>query len=869
MDGNRPLLLFPAPVQQARATRPRPGPKFHFPSKGDQVARFGPQLANLAGAMSRQRVAVMSSPDWTEPEKVLVFEVAGSVKDFVKAVNKAGLEWLMDLQSEAIEADEEFFLVDYRDGSRKKTSSLDGRLYLTMTDHRALGELMSLWKLWVDGQKLPRGLTPWRHVFAQLKSVRYWDAQDRLDGTGLAEDWAERLSSGQQMVPLEVEMWYRDHRGNRDVAENHVANLIRDAGGEVSSSAVIEEIRYHAVAGWIPGSQVGAFLARSDRKAQLVRCDDVMFLRPTGQVGVLTSLDEVEDSVSPVDDVLPSGAPVAALLDGMPVQRHPLLARHVVIDDPDDWAEEYPVRARLHGTQMASLIVHGDLDGDGLSIPTPLLVRPIMRPGPVDFHGKTPERIPEAVLPADIVRRALVRIFEGEAGEAATAPSVRVVNLSIGDPARPFARAMSPWARCLDWLSYRYGVLFVVSAGNEASNVQLGIPKHGLSAASDEARRDAFLLACVEGFAEKRLISPAESMNAVTVGAVHADASGIVDLASDFCEPFPNDTRFPSPIGRFGLGYRRSVKPDVVNFGGRAVYSEQPGHDGVNAIARLRPSSRAPGQRVAVPPQSAASAGATAHTCGTSNAAALTTRMAVLLHARVVQPILDSPERLPMSRRHQSVMLKTLLVHGARWPIEQQAIADVLSAAGMNGTQTRDWRTRMFGYGLPDPDRVTYCTDQRATLLGWSDIDPEEAHLYRVPIPPSLSGRRESIRLTVTVSWFTPLNARHQEYRRAALDVEFPDVNPKDAFGAIGTDADYNATGRGSLLHRVLEGRRASAFGDDDFLDIRVNCRAAAGDLEDSVPYAIAVTLEVAEESIVPIYEEVRARVGVPVTVTA
>jgi len=30
------------------------------------------------------------------------------------------------------------------------------------------------------------------------------------------------------------------------------------------------------------------------------------------------------------------------------------------------------------------------------------------------------------------------------------------------------ATAMSPWARLLDWLSYRYKILFVISAGNHS-----------------------------------------------------------------------------------------------------------------------------------------------------------------------------------------------------------------------------------------------------------------------------------------------------------------------------------------------------------------------------------------------------------------
>ena len=50
-------------------------------------------------------------------------------------------------------------------------------------------------------------------------------------------------------------------------------------------------------------------------------------------------------------------------------------------------------------------------------------------------------------------------------------------------------------------------------------------------------------------------------------------------------------------------------------------------------------------------------------------------------------------------------------------------------------------------------------------------------------------------------------------------------------------------------------------FVDDANLEIQVSCRAGAGTLEDEVPYALAITLEVAEELGIDIYEEVRAAV--------
>ena len=58
---------------------------------------------------------------------------------------------------------------------------------------------------------------------------------------------------------------------------------------------------------------------------------------------------------------------------------------------------------------------------------------------------------------------------EGDGAGEATAPEVFLVNLSLGDPRRPFSGPMSPWAKLLDYLAERYGILFLVSAGNVKS----------------------------------------------------------------------------------------------------------------------------------------------------------------------------------------------------------------------------------------------------------------------------------------------------------------------------------------------------------------------------------------------------------------
>ena len=79
---------------------------------------------------------------------------------------------------------------------------------------------------------------------------------------------------------------------------------------------------------------------------------------------------------------------------------------------------------------------------------------------------------------------------------------------------------------------------------------------------------------------------------------------------------------------------------------------------------------------------------------------------------------------------------------------------------------------------------------------------------------------------------------------------------------------DTQFTVRGAIRHEVWRGTRAHQVPGRD-LDIQVSCREDAGTLEDSVPYALAVTLEVADTLRIDLYGPVRAaieamRVAVP-----
>ena len=87
-----------------------------------------------------------------------------------------------------------------------------------------------------------------------------------------------------------------------------------------------------------------------------------MFLRPQSVLRDPLDTEVLRDLTTgrPPEPGPVRGAPIVALLDGMPVQAHTLLADRLIIDDPDDLESRALVSQRVHGTAMASLILHGD-----------------------------------------------------------------------------------------------------------------------------------------------------------------------------------------------------------------------------------------------------------------------------------------------------------------------------------------------------------------------------------------------------------------------------------------------------------------------------------------------------------------------------
>lgn len=497
---------------------------------------------------------------------------------------------------------------------------------------------------------------------------------------------------------------------------------------------------------------------------------------------------------------------------------------------------------------MASLICHGDLSRpqtEVKSLARPIYVRPVMKPHPV----KGEEQIPAERFQEDIIEVAVREMFESN---TPSAPEIRVVNLSLGNTEQVYLQEMSPWARLLDWLSFKYKVLFVVSAGNYLDTIQLTDIANG----TDMLQGNEKVLSGIDNNQRNhRLLSPAESMNSLTIGSLQHDYSGELSDSVLGFDPI-DDMRLPAPYSRVGPDYRGTIKPEILTTGGRLLYDEDPVNDNIlNPVISTQP----PGVQTAYPGALSEVLDNTTYQVGTSHAAAIISHGAGHIYEMLEDLREDNPGML--SQDFDAVLIKVLLVHGASQG-DSSNIYEILRNP-TNKLKFKKYLSRYLGYGAVDIARVLECTQIRATVLGCGSIKDKERHQYRFPLPASFS-IGSYLRLTGTVAWFSPINPFHIGMRRAKLWFEGNGL--EGIQGHTRLEIDWQQVRKGTVQHEIFDLDKNNLPGDT--LELFVECASDAGKLDDEIPYGLAVTLEVAEQENIDLYQVVRDRIRQPVEIT-
>lgn len=834
------------PRKSDRGVAGRGGPsKVRLPSRQRQVARLSRAIRDLGRAISADEASLGAVPGWA-PERVLVLEIADSVEDFVRAVQRVpGLDLLFEFEERDVPIDDDFY------DTREDRESIGGMLYLLMATQDGVRELAGLWRTYQEEGEWPYGQTKFRDVFARLRNIRPWGIQDWLGQSGLLEDWAIRSEQEESKLPAEVELWYRGDVSGRERAARQVQTLVEERGGSVLKERVIPEIGYHALLVEFAPEDVG--MLREPEEVRLLRAPGLLMMRPVGQATTVDlDIQDVLDGGFTLGP-LPEGEsePAVALLDGLPLEQHPGLAGRLLVDDPDDIESSYlSARERVHGTAMSFLVANGDVTlADAHSLQSRLYVRPILRPEGPDWAQPRREVMPSDELPVDLVHRAFRRMFEGDGDDVPRAPNVECVVLPIGDPSAPFVTRMSPFARLLDWLADRYSVAIVVSAGNWDDAIQLPVDPQQFQAMGRDEREESVLHHLGSQRGTRRIMSPSESFNALTVGASVSGGMG-PQLSADTIELLETPS-LPATYSSHGLGYRRSIKPDVLFPGGRGAHRISDSHNGVN-LESLH-GSRSGGHVVPSPVMGTVAVPYTV-VRGTSNATSLAGHLGGLTQ-EYLSDLLEQERPGWWEDAFVAPLIKAIVAHGARWGEAGEILKEAFAPA-VGSRKIREYVSRFIGVGSVSERNPLECSASSIVLLACGHVAEDEADHWAIPLPPSLSGHVGERRLTVTLAWLSAANPRNQKYRRAKLWFE---VN-NQLVGASTRESDHNAVRRGTLQHETFVGDRATGFADGEFVDLSVHCAQDAGRLTGDVGYAAVVRLESADGSL-PIYSEVRDRV--------
>jgi hypothetical protein len=776
---------------------------------------------------------LQADPSAIAPERLLVFEVRGAIDSFANAIRRVpGLELIDEEELEGSEEDRA------------------PEAYLLVPDAAALRNILSLWQRWIAGQPMEEGFTPWRDVFATLRDIRVWGPNDRVqqeDREILADEVRDRPDD--DLITLEIELIFRASDALAHTSELSATHAIQTTGGDVLSRCRIPDIAYHAL---LVRLSVAAVRNIVDRlSVGISGMDPVMYIRPQSVASIIEAEDASRSSPSPTISLPTESDPILALLDGVPVSQHPLLRGFLNVDDQFGLEADAIVAERTHGTAMASLIAHGDRN----SPPEQPLKR---RLHCVPVLGAK-DQFPDGRLIVDLIYSAIIAMREGN---DATAPNVIIVNLSLGNARKVFHGRMSAWARLLDRLAHRLGILFCVSAGNHAGPFEISsVPTMAaLEGAAPAERAKQTLSSVAKLIGSRRLLSPSETINGISVGAANIDAVSDVDRrrAVGRADPYhPLITANPSSA--LGPGFASSVKPDILMPGSREHLSMVSSGETLS----VRPSSagRPHGLKVAAPPRP----GGTSwehYTCGTSAATALASRTAHRIHDALEDAYGNAFLQLAHSQR--AALLKALLVHTATWPAESATfIKSILGPAdGRQSVRQKDNIRRFLGYGLVDADEAVSCASDRATFWAVGSLGPEKRCPINVPIPICLSGQARPHLIKASLAWFTPVRPGRQSYRSVKLVLFASEELDELRVAPSSTQPDLNQSSKGTVFSRRWDGNRAPVVSASSTITLMIQREIDRGPkVDELVPFGLAVSI--AMPGVVEVYDQARARLGI------
>ena len=304
----------------------------------------------------------------------------------------------------------------------------------------------------------------------------------------------------------------------------------------------------------------------------------------------------------------------------------------------------------------------------------------------------------------------------------------RVVNLSLGDPRRPYHPPRpTVLAADIDDLSRRLGLVVVISAGNyplaQHSRAERVINDYPTLILEDESGG---------------LLDPAPAALALTVGALCADfGQGAVPSRENIDRQPLGMAGHPSPATRTGPGPLYMIKPELCAPGGGFSYDH-----GTQRLIERDPSVHVLGADGSRPDRLLATG------AGTSFAAPLFSHAA--LRVLGAYPALTS-------NGVRALLLASVEPTPPVIEIDSKAVA-------------RKQQARLTGYGRVSAERAEASNDHRAVLLAEEVMRVNDVHVFTVPLPSSFTERGGWRRLTVALAYNPPVRPTRLDYLASRMD---------------------------------------------------------------------------------------------------
>jgi len=856
---DRPILRFldsrPVSRRTQKAARfPQPQGVGHQ----RQGERFHDQFKRLEAALASENAALelRSDPYGIAPERALVFVTAIPIANFARAARLISLEVLSEIELEEDYNLPEDLIVEHQ-------SAAPPTLYATMPTQDAFNQLLSLWRKYQNGETAPRNYAPWWRLFGMLAELRPWGPEDRFSLNHRIE--LENILFDDAEVRLELEHWPTQDQNKLKLWRRETEEKIDALGGRIIDRAAIHEevFIYDAMLIGLAGSVVRDLIDNPSAPNGLATLDGLQFILPQTISQSLPSQSQPREAEKKDFEGFDMNSDFRVLLlDGTPVAGHRFLDGGVAIEDVHGLVNRSTVVNRRHATEMASLIMRGDIEYDCQPVDNSrLLAIPLL----IDTEENATS--PNDRLFVDLVHTALQRTFRGK---EPLAPHVFVVNFSIGINRSNFAGRISSLTRLLDWWANKEGILFVVSAGNVPHDLEIpSITSVEFENLSLSERQELIRTAKRQQRHEFTLLAPSEALNALTVGAASVDLTPPPINVSPNAFKVQEDKEItPAMSTGLGLGPFRAIKPDLIGIGGYHEIRALP--EGKNMRLSVVPRSLRTGLTVAA----ASSGTAQTRSRGTSCAAALVTR--ALLNAAAALTEEGGPYYgLNLSRNDLALLTRALAVNAARWPEAANKLYNIEKErlGGQRHRQAAEEVARHFGHGFLDSKLMHEAPLHGVTLVGLGQVKKDKGTIFDMPLPPSLSGDSVHRSMLVTLAWFSPVEPRRARYRLAALeaiaadgDMMNEEEEDKEWYLAMKSEPPgIDLIKRGTVWSRRMVDKRfrAPQFNDEATLPIRVQCRDASGgglNPDEAIPFSIAVTLQLEETVNYDVYQEIRDR---------